>query len=56
MFRSVARGYDDESSDIDILIIADDEEEIEDEISDEMMDVLLYNKNISQHISYHKII
>ena len=35
---------DDENSDIDILIIADDGELIEDEISDEVMDILLYQK------------
>ncbi len=52
LFGSVARGDDDEYSDIDILIIADDEEEIEDEISDEVMDVLLYKQ---EHISAHII-
>ena len=51
LFGSVARGEDDENSDIDLLIIATDEESVEDEISDEVMDVLLYqNEHISAHI------
>ena len=52
LFGSVARGDDDENSDIDILIIAADEESVEDEISDEVMDILLYEK---EHISAHII-
>ena len=52
LFGSVARGDDDEDSDIDILIIADDEQLIEDEISEEVMDILLYQK---EHVSAHII-
>lgn len=50
-FGSVARGDDNENSDICLLIIADNEELVEDEISDEIMDILLYKKErISAHI------
>ena len=52
LFGSVARGEDTEFSDIDILIIADDEELIEEEVSDEVMNILLYKK---EHISAHVI-
>ena len=52
LFGSVARGEDDENSDINILIITDDEELIEDEISDEVMDILLYQE---EHVSAHII-
>ena len=51
LFGSVARGDDNEYSDIDILILTDNEEIIEDEISDEVMDILLYKEeNVSTHI------
>lgn len=51
LFGSVARGEDNEYSDIDILILTDNEQLIEDEISDEVMDILLYKEeNVSAHI------
>ena len=50
MFGSVARNEDTGDSDIDILIIADDEEEIEDYVSEEVIDILLTDK---QYISAH---
>ncbi len=50
LFGSVARKEDTEDSDIDILIIADDEEEIEDYVSEEVIDILLTDK---QYISAH---
>ena len=50
LFGSVARKKDTEDSDIDILIIADDEEEIEDYVSEEVIDILLTDK---QYISAH---
>ena len=51
LFGSVARGDDNEYSDIDILILTDSEELVEDEISDVVMDVLLYEGElISAHI------
>ena len=52
LFGSVAREEDTEFSDIDILIIADDEELVEEEVSDEVMDILLYKE---EHISAHVI-
>lgn len=48
LFGSVARGEDTEDSDIDILIIADNEEELEDYISEKVIDILLTKK---QYIS-----
>ena len=50
LFGSVARQEDTENSDIDILIIADNEEELEDYISEEVIDILLTEK---QYISAH---
>ncbi|WP_323735580.1 nucleotidyltransferase domain-containing protein [Methanosphaera sp. ISO3-F5] len=50
LFGSVARGEDTEDSDIDILIIANNEEELEDYISEEVIDILLTQK---QYISAH---
>jgi len=50
LFGSVARGEDTEESDIDILIIADNEEELEDYVSEEVINVLLSKK---QYISAH---
>ena len=50
LFGSVARGEDTEYSDIDILIVTDDEELIEDQISDEVLNILLYKE---EHISAH---
>ena len=50
LFGSVARQEDTEKSDIDILIIADNEEELEDYISEEVIDILLTEK---QYISAH---
>lgn len=50
LFGSVARGEDTEDSDIDILIIVNNEEELEDYISEEVIDILLTQK---QYISAH---
>ena len=44
LFGSVAWGEDNEYSDIDILILTDNEQLIEDEISDEVRDILLYKE------------
>ena len=51
LFGSVARGEDNEDSDIDILIISDESEKIEPKISDEVFKVILNNKEfISAHV------
>lgn len=51
LFGSVARGEDNEDSDIDILIISDESEKIESKISDEVFKVILNNKEfISAHV------
>lgn len=51
LFGSVARGEDNEDSDIDILIISNECEKIEPIISDEVFKVILNNKEfISAHV------
>lgn len=51
LFGSVARGEDNEDSDIDILIISNEGEKIEPIISDEVFKVILNNKEfISAHV------
>lgn len=52
LFGSVARGEDNEYSDIDILIIADDMMTVEDDIGEVVMDIILEKK---EHISAHII-
>lgn len=51
LFGSVARGDDTEESDIDILIISNNREEIDDKIADEIA-WIMYNKQelISAHV------
>ena len=55
LFGSVARGEDNDDSDIDILIISDNRELIEDEISDEKYEIINnYRELISVHIITQK--
>ena len=55
LFGSVARGEDNDDSDIDILIISDNRELIEDKISDEKYEILdNYRELISAHIITQK--
>ena len=55
LFGSVARGEDNEESDIDILIVSDEWESIDSKITDEIFEFVL-NKNelISPHIISEK--
>ena len=55
LFGSVARGEDNNDSDIDILIISDNRELIEDKISDEKYEIIYnYRELISAHIITQK--
>jgi len=55
LFGSVARGDDNDDSDIDILIISNNQELIEDIISDEKFNILTkYKELISAHIISEK--
>ncbi len=55
LFGFVARGEDDDDSDIDILIISDHREEIEDIISEEKYEIINnYRELISAHIITQK--
>jgi len=46
LFGSVARGYDTEDSDIDILIISDYQKEIQDKITFESFQIVLNNQEV----------
>lgn len=48
LYGSVARGEDNEDSDIDILIITDNYEKIEDQIADEVLNIIF---NEEEYIS-----
>ena len=51
LFGSVARGDDDEDSDIDILIVSDNTKKIESKIATEVFNVVLNKKEfISAHV------
>lgn len=51
LFGSVARGDDNEDSDIDILIVSSDTEKIQDDIDETVVDVVLEtNQLISAHL------
>ena len=51
LFGSVARGDDDEDSDIDILIVSDNTKKIESKIATEVFNIVLNDKEfISAHI------
>ena len=51
MYGSVARGNDNEDSDIDILIISDNYDEIEDKVADEVVRIIFEdNEYISAQI------
>lgn len=55
LFGSVARGEDNDDSDIDILIISDNRVQIEDIISDEKYEIInTYRELISAHIITQK--
>jgi len=55
LFGSVARGEDDEDSDIDILIISSNNKKIEQIVKDEIFNTLLYEDQlISAHIISEK--
>ncbi|AWX31761.1 nucleotidyltransferase domain-containing protein [Methanosphaera sp. BMS] len=55
LFGSVARGEDNDDSDIDILIISNNREIIEDKISDEKYNIITkYRELISAHIITEK--
>lgn len=51
LFGSVARGDDDENSDIDILIVSSNTEKIQEDIDEEVVEVILEtNQLISAHL------
>ena len=55
LFGSVARGDDDEDSDIDILIISSDNKKIEQKVKDEIFNILLSKDQlISAHVISEK--
>ncbi|WP_323737562.1 nucleotidyltransferase domain-containing protein (plasmid) [Methanosphaera sp. ISO3-F5] len=55
LFGSVARGEDNDDSDIDILIISNNQENLEDKISEEKYNIITkYRELISAHVISEK--